>query len=57
MGQQGDVEWWVRWTLDAFEIVEQAACPAEGKVTNEFGEPAICLLFDGHPGRHSFEFS
>lgn len=57
LGQQGDgVEWWVRWTLDAFEVVEQHICPAEGGVVNEFGERDICLLYEGHPGRHSFEF-
>jgi hypothetical protein len=58
LGQQGvDVEWWIRWTLDASEIVETHICPTESdKTINERGEHDICLLYEGHPGRHSFEF-
>jgi hypothetical protein len=44
-------------TLDASEIVETHICPTESdKTINERGEHDICLLYEGHPGRHSFEF-
>jgi hypothetical protein len=69
LGQRGDgVEWWLRWTRDALadagagrrpevaEIVETHICPAESEtIINAHGEPDICLLYEGHPGRHSFE--
>jgi hypothetical protein len=69
MGQQGDaVEWWLRWTRDVMddaaagrlpdvaEIVETRICPAESRTsTNEHGEGDPCLLYEDHPGRHSFD--
>jgi hypothetical protein len=57
LGQQGDgVEWWVRWTLTASEIVETDVCPAQGPATDDGDDPNIRLLLVNHPGRHSFEF-
>jgi len=57
LGQQGDgVEWWVRWTLAASEIVKVRACPAQTQgIIDEDDGPDGCLLFEGHPGSHSFE--
>jgi hypothetical protein len=57
MGQQANrVEWWIRWTLQASEIVETHICPVENDtIVNAHGEHDPCLLFNGHPGRHSFE--
>lgn len=60
MGQQaGDTEWWVHWTLSASEIMECQRCPAETVERHQFDptEPAdFCLLYSGHPGRHSYEW-
>jgi hypothetical protein len=56
LGQQGDeIEWWIRWTLNASEIVKTEVCPAIRNYPDEHGEDVVCLLFVGHPGRHSFE--
>jgi hypothetical protein len=56
LGQQGnDIEWWVRWTLTASEILEEKACEAESAEVGQLGEHQTCVLFHGHPGRHSFE--
>jgi hypothetical protein len=56
LGQQGDeVEWWVRWTLISSEIEQIEICPAIRAELDEYGEDVVCLLFKGHPGRHSFE--
>lgn len=57
LGQQGNqIEWWVLWTLRAFEIVERQVCAAEAPGDLDDGEDReICLLYAGHPGRHSFE--
>lgn len=58
LGQQGDkIEWWVRWTLSASEIVETTICPVEGDEPDEYDERDPCLLYKGHPGRHSFELA
>jgi hypothetical protein len=57
LGQDADgVALWVRWTLDAVEIVERPPCAAEADSVDELGDRDLCMLFDGHPGRHSFEF-
>jgi hypothetical protein len=32
-----------------------AACPATGRPINDRGDHAMCLLYGGHPGRHSFD--
>jgi hypothetical protein len=38
------------------EIIETRNCPTESEtVINTFGEHDPCLLYQGHPGRHSFE--
>jgi hypothetical protein len=56
LGQQSDeIEWWVRWTLTSSAVDQVTACAA---VQDEPDEPQgedCCLLFDGHPGRHSFD--
>jgi hypothetical protein len=61
LGQQGiGVEWWLRWTTQTSEpeIVETHICPVESAtLVNEFGEHEPCLLFEGHPGLHSFELA
>jgi hypothetical protein len=57
MGQQGDgVAWWVQWNMSASEVVETAMCPAESDEADNFDEHDPCLLYEGHPGRHSFEY-
>ena len=49
LGQQsGDVELWIRWHGTASRILECPHCYYDD------GD-AVCLLFAGHPGRHSFE--
>jgi hypothetical protein len=53
-----DLEWWVRWTLSSSAVEQVTACMAmceEPEEPEEPGEEAYCLLFDGHPGRHSFD--
>jgi hypothetical protein len=53
LGQQSDViEWWIRWTLSSSTVDQVAACPT---ATIEPEEDIACLLFEGHPGRHSYE--
>lgn len=53
LGQQcDDIEWWVRWTLSSSTVEQVAACP---DIRDEPGEDDACLLFEGHPGRHSFD--
>jgi hypothetical protein len=57
LGQQGDgVEWWTRWTLNAWEIAEVHICPAKAEGVDDLGNEDVCLLSEGHPGRHSFDF-
>jgi hypothetical protein len=56
-GQMGnDIQWWVRWTPLASEIAAYRGCEAEQASPNPIDptdrEP--CLLYAGHPGRHSF---
>jgi hypothetical protein len=51
----GWLNWWVRWTLSASEVIEAAACPVVRAEADELGERAECLLYDGHPGSHSFD--
>jgi hypothetical protein len=61
LAQQDDgVEWWLCWTTQTDEpaIVERRACPIESDtLVNEHGEHEPCLLFEEHPGRHSFELA
>ncbi|BFU47407.1 hypothetical protein KRMM14A1004_56440 [Krasilnikovia sp. MM14-A1004] len=45
----------MRWTLSASEIREVNICPAALSEVDELGNETICLLFAGHPGRHSYE--
>jgi len=55
--QMGDgVEWWIHWTLRASEIVERKGCWAETPDPKPYApdEVDVCLLYAGHPGRHSF---
>ncbi|HEY7272210.1 MAG TPA: hypothetical protein VH502_05715 [Actinoplanes sp.] len=48
-GQQCDeAELWIRWEGNPPQIRETPRCPYDD------GD-AVCLLFAGHPGRHSFE--
>jgi hypothetical protein len=58
LGQQcDDIEWWVRWTMSCSTVDQVTACPG---VSDEPGEPQdddACLLFEGHPGRHSFDLT
>jgi hypothetical protein len=42
--------------VDASEVVEQPSCPAQGETINDHGDRALCLLYNDHPGGHSFEF-
>jgi hypothetical protein len=53
--QYDDVEWWIRWTLTSSTIEQDTACPAVRDSVDEPEEDTSCLLFDGHPGRHSFD--
>jgi hypothetical protein len=49
-----DTMWWVQWTLTASEIKPYTWCSACEEATllkDRDGNP--CVLFDGHPGRHS----
>lgn len=56
LGQQSEeLEWWVRWTLSASAVEQTQACPAECQELDEPGGDVTCLLFEGHPGRHSFD--
>jgi hypothetical protein len=56
LGQQGeDVEWWIRWTLTSSAIEQVHICPTVRNEQDEDGEDVVCLLFEGHPGRHSFD--
>ncbi|PRY30861.1 hypothetical protein CLV70_104413 [Pseudosporangium ferrugineum] len=57
LGQQsGEIDWWVRWTFTSSAVEQAGACAA---VCDKPGEPEsddiTCLLFEGHPGRHSFD--
>jgi hypothetical protein len=53
LGQHADdCMWWVHWTLSASEINPYKWCSAQhpdGKVEDD----NACVLYDGHPGRHS----
>jgi hypothetical protein len=55
LGQRvDDTMWWVQWTLTASEIKPFTWCSAKDETTalkDRDGNP--CVLFDGHPGRHS----
>jgi len=56
LGQQsGEGEWWIRWgpPLAHPTIAEVAPCP-NGDAKGPDGD-AVCLLFEGHPGHHTFE--
>jgi hypothetical protein len=41
--------------LGASEVREVAGCPVVLRESGGSGEEVICLLFEDHPGRHSFE--
>lgn len=50
------VAWWVRWddSTGRRDVVPMGNCPVEtarGQVLSE-----VCILFDRHPGRHTFEW-
>ena len=49
----GEANWWVRWTLQAWEIVLLPPCDSKAGTPNELGEFDSCLLYDGHEGRHT----
>jgi hypothetical protein len=50
-----EVEWWVRWTLTSSAVEQVLACPAVCAGPDEPVDEDSCLLFEGHPGRHSFD--
>jgi hypothetical protein len=52
----GEVQWWVHWTLRSSEVSEHRACPATQPNTDpsDPNEVELCLLYSGHPGRHSY---
>jgi hypothetical protein len=57
-GQPGtETEWWVYWTLSASEILEVNGCPVVRPEPDQRGEQVLCLLFENHPGRHSYELN
>jgi len=54
--QQGEeVEWWVRWTLTSSAIDQVTACPVSRAEPEEPHDDLTCVLFEGHPGRHSYD--
>lgn len=56
LGQQGhEIEWWLRWTLIASAVEQVNACPTPRDESDDPSEEVPCLLFEGHPGRHSFQ--
>ncbi len=56
VGQQShEVEWWIRWTLTSSAIEQVGACPTVHEESGDPPEEVACLLFEGHPGRHSFD--
>ena len=56
LGQRSDdVEWWIRWTLTSSAVEQVTACPTIRDEPEEPREDVDCLLFEGHPGRHSFD--
>jgi hypothetical protein len=56
LGQPGtETEWWVYWTLSTSEIREVNGCPTVRPEPDQRGEQVLCLLFEDHPGRHSYE--
>jgi len=58
LGQQdGETEWWVRWTFTCSSIDQVTACAAARDEPGEPREGDPCLLFEGHPGRHSFDLA
>jgi hypothetical protein len=54
-GAMGQLEWWIRWTLSSSEIQQTKYCPAIDDERDEYDEEVVCLLFEDHPGGHSFE--
>jgi hypothetical protein len=57
-GQTDDeVEWWIRWTLTASAVEQVLACSGFCDASEDPDDEATCLLFEGHPGRHSFELT
>src|SRR4051794_33149517 len=48
-----DTTWWVQWTLTASEIKPYTWCAARQELTEQEAGEDACVLFDGHPGRHS----
>ena len=58
LGQQcDDIEWWIRWTMSSSTVEQVAACPGVSKEPDETDDDDACLLFEGHPGRHSFDLA
>ena len=52
-GQLGDI-WWIRWNDRGLrEIAVLPPCPIT-QSHRDRPDRDLCLLFDGHPGRHSF---
>ncbi|MFI0915314.1 hypothetical protein [Streptomyces abikoensis] len=47
--------WWLRWRPGARELAKLDLCPVRD-IPGDLTDPAPCLLFDGHPGRHDFEY-
>ncbi|MFE7427928.1 hypothetical protein [Streptomyces sp. NPDC057545] len=50
-----DGNWWLRWRPGARELVNLPPCIARD-TEHAPDDPTPCLLFDGHDGRHTFEF-
>jgi hypothetical protein len=58
LGQQcDDIEWWVRWTMTSSTVEQVAACPGVSEEPGDAQDDDACLLFEGHPGRHSFDLA
>jgi hypothetical protein len=49
-----EIEWWAHWTLLASEITTHRHCDATQASTDRLNPLDICMLYAGHPGRHSF---
>ncbi|MFB9631625.1 hypothetical protein [Nonomuraea helvata] len=48
----GEHDTWIRWADGARELVDLALCPSSVILADD---PEPCLLFDGHPGNHSYD--
>ncbi|HEX9999318.1 MAG TPA: hypothetical protein VGB74_02595 [Actinoplanes sp.] len=51
--QVDDTMWWVHWTLTASEINTYTWCSAQKPPSEEIPDDDRCVLYAGHPGRHT----